>query len=312
MSDSNQAPESSEPEEQPFISHLLELRDRLLRSVLAVLLIFLALFYFANDIYTFVAGPLMHHLPVGTSMVAIDPISPLLTPLKLVLVASVFLAMPVILWQAWAFIAPGLYTHERRLAVPLIVSSVALFYAGMAFAYYVVLPLVFAFLTGTAPQGVEVMTDITRYLDFVLTLFFAFGVAFEVPVATVLLVWAGVTTPDSLASKRPYVVVGAFVIGMVLTPPDIISQTLLAIPMWILFEVGVFFSRWVARDKEAREEAEQQDLTEEEPVSEPGTGPTQAETQPYRPMSEAEMDAELDRIDAEENERNSPRRDDRD
>lgn len=297
MTESNKAPDYTDGEELPFISHLLELRDRLLRIVLAVLLVFIALFYFANDLYTLVAGPLMKHLPAGASMIAIDPISPLLTPLKLALVASVFLSMPVILWQVWAFIAPGLYQHERRLALPLLISSIALFYLGALFAYAVVLPLVFAFLTGTAPEGVSVMTDISRYLDFVLTLFFAFGIAFEVPIATILLVWTGMTTPASLAAKRPYVVVAAFIIGMVLTPPDIISQTLLAVPMWVLFEAGVFFSRlFVRKEEEPETPAEEAEPAKEAAGDEAGQTPDST----HQPMTDEEMDAELDRIEAEE------------
>ena len=233
--------------EQPFISHLVELRDRILRMVVAIFLVFLVLFPFANDIYVYVAAPLMAQLPEGTSMIATQVASPFLTPFKLALVAAVFVSMPYLLYQLWAFVAPGLYRHEKRLAVPLLVSSILLFYLGMAFAYYVVFPLVFAFLTGTAPEGVAVMTDISAYLDFVLTLFFAFGIAFEIPIATILLVSAGITTPEDLVSKRPYVIVGVFVVGMFLTPPDVISQTLLALPMWLLFELGILFSRFFQR-----------------------------------------------------------------
>ena len=225
-------------EEMGFITHLLELRDRLLRMVLCVIIVFLGIFYFSNDLYSYVAGPLMKHMPEGSQMIAIDVASPFLTPFKLSMMASIFLSMPFILYQLWSFVAPGLYKHERRLAAPLVVASSILFYLGMLFAYYVVFPLVFGFLTGTAPEGVSVMTDISRYLDFVLTIFFAFGLAFQVPVATILLVWSGATTPENLVTKRPYIIVGAFVIGMVLTPPDIISQTLLAIPMWISVSSG--------------------------------------------------------------------------
>jgi sec-independent protein translocase protein TatC len=231
--------------EQSFISHLLELRDRLLRSILTVVVLLLALMPFSQEIYTLLARPLLSHLPKGTTMIATEVASPFLTPFKLTLILAIVLAMPMILYQLWAFVAPGLYQSERRIALPLVVSSALLFYLGMAFAYYVVFPLVFAFFTSSAPKGVTVMTDISKYLDFVLTLFFAFGVAFEVPVATVLLVWAGIVTPQSLASKRPYIIVAAFVIGMVLTPPDVISQTLLAIPMWMLFELGLLLSRWL-------------------------------------------------------------------
>ena len=205
--------------EQPLISHLVELRTRLLRSITAILVVFLALIYFSNNIYDFVAQPLLSQLPEGTSMIATDVATPFLTPIKLTLVVSFFVAIPYLLYQAWAFIAPGLYQHERRLIMPLVVSSALLFYAGMAFAYYVVFPLVFGFFTSTAPAGVTVATDIASYLDFVLTLFFAFGVAFEIPVATILLCWTGVTTPQNLKEKRPYVVVGVFVVGMLLTPP---------------------------------------------------------------------------------------------
>jgi sec-independent protein translocase protein TatC len=242
--------------EQPLISHLVELRTRLLRSISAILLAFVALIYFSNDIYDFVARPLLSQLPEGTSMIATDVATPFITPIKLTLVVSFFVAIPYLLYQAWAFIAPGLYQHERRLVMPLVASSAVLFYAGMAFAYYVVFPLVFGFFTSTAPAGVTVATDIASYLDFVLTLFFAFGVAFEIPVATILLCWTRVTTPKSLREKRPYVIVGVFVVGMLLTPPDVFSQTLLAIPMWALWEIGLFFARFYVR-KEDEEEQEQ-------------------------------------------------------
>ncbi len=234
-------------QEQPLLSHLLELRTRLLRMIAGILLVFLVLSPFSNQIYTALAGPLLKHLPAQSSMIAIDVISPFLAPMKLSLVLALFIAMPWVLYQAWAFIAPGLYQSEKRLAMPILVSSTALFYCGMAFAYYIIMPLFFAFITSTAPQGVAVMTDITHYLDFVLTLFFAFGVAFEVPIATIILVITGVTTPEALTTKRPYIIVGAFIIGMVLTPPDVISQTLLAVPIWLLFEAGVFCSRILLR-----------------------------------------------------------------
>ena len=242
--------------EQPLISHLVELRTRLLRSITAILVVFLALIYFSNNIYDFVAQPLLSQLPEGTSMIATDVATPFLTPIKLTLVVSFFVAIPYLLYQAWAFIAPGLYQHERRLIMPLVVSSALLFYAGMAFAYYVVFPLVFGFFTSTAPAGVTVATDIASYLDFVLTLFFAFGVAFEIPVATILLCWTGVTTPQNLKEKRPYVIVGVFVVGMLLTPPDVFSQTLLAIPMWALWEIGLFFARFYVKkgDEEQQEQ----------------------------------------------------------
>ncbi|TCO81253.1 sec-independent protein translocase protein TatC [Plasticicumulans lactativorans] len=239
--------------EQPLLSHLIELRDRLLRACAGVFVVLLCLLPFANQIYSRFAQPLLVHMPASTSMIAIDVISPFLTPLKLCLVLAIFIAMPWVLYQAWAFVAPGLYQREKALALPLLAASSALFYLGMAFAYYVILPVFFAFLTQTAPQGVAVMTDINHYLDFVLTIFFAFGVCFEVPVATVLMVLIGVTTPDALARKRPYVIVGAFVVGAVLTPPDVISQTLLAVPMWLLFELGIVCARLLARRAQARE-----------------------------------------------------------
>jgi sec-independent protein translocase protein TatC len=229
----------------PLVAHLSELRDRLLRSVLAVLLVFLCLFPFANEIYLYVSEPLRALLPQGSSMIATEVASPFLTPFKLTLVTAVFLAIPVVLYQAWAFVAPGMYKNEKRLAIPLLLSSVLLFYAGAAFAYYVVFPLIFGFFTTVGPSDVTIMTDINRYLDFVLKLFFAFGLAFEIPIAAVIMIRAGITTADNLARKRPYIVVGCFVMGMLLTPPDIISQSLLAIPMWVLFEVGVQFGRLV-------------------------------------------------------------------
>jgi sec-independent protein translocase protein TatC len=233
--------------EQPFIAHLLEVRTRLVRSILAVVAIFLVLMPFANKIYTLLAFPLLKHLPHGSSMIATEVASPFLIPFKLTLLVAIVLAAPIILYQIWAFVAPGLYRNERRIVLPLLVSSTLLFYLGMAFAYYAVFPVAFAFFTSSAPEGVTVMTDIGKYLDFVSVVFLAFGVAFEVPVATVLLVWIGVTTPEDLASKRPYVIVGAFVIGAFLTPPDVVSQTLLAVPMWLLFELGIVFSRLLLR-----------------------------------------------------------------
>jgi sec-independent protein translocase protein TatC len=229
----------------PLVAHLSELRDRLLKSVLAVLLVFLGLFPFANEIYLYVSRPLRALLPQGSTMIATEVASPFLTPFKLTLVTAVFLAIPAILYQAWAFVAPGMYKNEKRLAIPLLLSSVLLFYAGAAFAYFVVFPLIFGFFTTVGPSDVTIMTDINRYLDFVLKLFFAFGLAFEIPIAAVIMIRVGITTADNLARKRPYIVVGCFVLGMLLTPPDIISQSLLAIPMWILFEIGVQFGRLV-------------------------------------------------------------------
>lgn len=230
-------------QEQPLIAHLIELRQRLLYSVLAVLAIFLCLFYFANDLYTWLSAPLTALLPEGTSMIATDVTSPFFAPFKLTLVLSGFLAMPFLLHQAWSFIAPGLYAHEKRLAVPMLASSIFLFYLGVAFAYFVVFPLIFGFFTSVGPENIAVMTDISSYLNFVLKLFFAFGIVFEIPVATLLLLWSGAVTVDSLKAKRAYVIVGCFVLGMLLTPPDIISQSLLALPMWLLFELGILLGR---------------------------------------------------------------------
>jgi sec-independent protein translocase protein TatC len=237
----------------PLVAHLTELRDRLLRALLAVLVVFIGLFPFANEIYTFVSEPLRALLPEGSTMIATEVASPFLTPFKLTLFTAIFLAIPYVLYQVWSFIAPGMYRHEKRLAIPLLVSSVGLFYAGAAFAYFVVFPLIFAFFTSVGPEDITIMTDINRYLDFVLKLFFAFGLAFEIPIAAVLMIWAGITTPEDLAKKRPYIIVGCFVFGMLLTPPDIISQSLLAIPMWILFEFGVFFGRFIQRGEQAPE-----------------------------------------------------------
>lgn len=241
----NASNNQSDDVELPLVAHLIELRDRLLRAILAVLLVFLGLFYFANDIYTFVAQPLQKFLPDDAGMIATEVASPFLTPFKMTLFTSVLVALPFLLYQLWSFVAPALYRNEKRLIIPLLVSSVLLFYAGMAFAYFVVFPLVFGFFTSVAPEGVTVMTDMGRYLDFVLKLFFAFGCAFEIPIATVLLIWSGATDAQKLARKRPYVIVGCFILGMLLTPPDFISQSLLALPMWLLFEVGIFFGRFI-------------------------------------------------------------------
>ncbi len=233
-------------ESQPLMTHLIEFRNRVLRSVLAVLIIFAGLFSFSNKIYLYISEPIRAFLPADTSMIATEVASPFLTPFKLTLVLSVFAAMPFILYQTWAFLAPGLYKREKKIVLPLFFSSVFLFYAGMAFAYYVVFPLVFMFFTSIAPDGISVMPDIRSYLDFVLKLFFAFGLSFEIPIAVVILSWMGAVDPNNLAKKRPYVFVLCFILGMLLTPPDIISQTLLAVPMWLLFEVGILFGRIVA------------------------------------------------------------------
>ncbi|MDD5228823.1 MAG: twin-arginine translocase subunit TatC [Methylococcales bacterium] len=229
--------------ELPFITHLIELRNRLLHIVLCIAFLALPLSMYANDIYALMAKPLMAHLPQNSTMIATNVTSPFMTPFKLSLVTAVFLSVPFILHQFWGFLAPALYKNERKAIFPLLIASTILFYCGVAFAYFVVAPLVLGFFTAAAPTGVAVMTDIEAYLDFVLTLFFAFGVCFEVPIFTIVAVWSDFTTVESLTEKRPYVIVGAFVIGMFLTPPDVLSQTLLAVPMWLLFEVGLLFAR---------------------------------------------------------------------
>lgn len=233
----------------PLIAHLTELRDRLLRAILAVLLVFIVLFPFANEIYTFISEPLRALLPEGASMIATEVASPFLTPFKLTLFTALFVAMPYVLYQIWAFVAPGMYQREKRFAMPVLASSIALFYIGASFAYFVVFPLIFAFFTSVAPDDIAIMTDINSYLNFVLKLFFAFGIAFEIPIAALLLIWAGITTPENLARKRPYIIVGCFVFGMLLTPPDVISQSLLALPMWLLFEAGVFAGRLLLKNR---------------------------------------------------------------
>ena len=263
---SNQENKAAEPE-IPFMSHLVELRDRLLRAVLVVLVLFLGLFSFSNELYSLLAEPLLIHLPTGSSMIATEVASPFLTPFKLSMMTAIFIGMPFLLYQFWAFIAPGLYKHEKTLAFPLLFSSIILFYLGMAFAYLVVFPLMFQFFTGIALEGVTMMTDITKYLDFVLKMFFAFGMAFEVPIATIIVISTGMTTADKLAAKRPYIIVVAFIAGMLLTPPDVVSQMLLAIPMWILFEFGLIFSRILSRKKvrleKERTEQKEKDLDDE-------------------------------------------------
>lgn len=235
--------------ELTFMEHLIELRSRLLKACLAILVVLVVLLPFSRKLYSVLSAPLTAHLPEGSSMIAIDVASPFLTPFKLSLLLALIIAIPVVLYQLWAFVAPALYRHEKRLARPLLLSSVFLFYLGCAFAYFVVFPLVFGFFTSVAPEGVSVMTDISRYLDFVITLFLAFGITFEVPIATIILVATGITTIEKLSRMRGFVVVGAFALGMLLTPPDIISQTLLALPMWLLFEFGLLMCRILLPDK---------------------------------------------------------------
>ncbi|TCN77994.1 twin-arginine translocase subunit TatC [Shewanella fodinae] len=250
-------------QQQPLISHLLELRNRLLRATASVLIVFLAIVYWAKDIYHYMAVPLLKALPSGGTMIATDVAAPFFAPFKLTLVLAFFIAIPYVLYQIWAFVAPGLYKHEKRLISPLLFSSTILFYLGICFAYYVVFPLVFGFFANASPEGVQVATDINSYLNFVLKLFFAFGLAFEIPIAVVLLCWAGVTSPEDLKAQRPYIIVGAFVVGMLLTPPDVISQTMLAVPMLLLFEGGLFAARFYS--KKADKDDEEVEDGEENP-----------------------------------------------
>ena len=234
----------SSTKEQTFVSHLVEMRDRLLKAIACVFVVLLCLFPFSNFLYGLIAEPLLVHLSGSSTMIATQVASPFLAPFKLTAFVAVVISVPYIFFQAWSFIAPGLYMKERRLALPLIVSSTILFYLGIAFAYYAVFPLVFGFFTSVAPEGVTIMTDISHYLDFVLKIFLAFGAAFEVPVATYLIVRSGLSTVESLGKKRPYIIVGSFVLGMVLTPPDVISQTMLALPIWVLYEIGLLMCKW--------------------------------------------------------------------
>ena len=237
--------EKVDANEQPFLSHLIELRQRILRSLLFLVIVFVPVFYFVIDIFDFVSEPLRAQLP--GEMIATQVASPFLTPFKLAVYTTIFITIPFLLHQAWGFVSPGLYLREKRFAVPLLVSSTVLFYLGMAFAYYAVFPLVFQFFASVTPTDVAMMTDINHYLDFVLKLFFAFGLAFEIPVATVLLALTGLTSSRSMAKKRPYVIVGCFVVGMLITPPDVISQILLAVPAWLLFEIGILLARMVEK-----------------------------------------------------------------
>ncbi|WP_166838396.1 twin-arginine translocase subunit TatC [Rheinheimera pleomorphica] len=242
-----------------LLGHLVELRNRLLRCVIAVILVFAALAAFAQDIYHLLAKPLIAVLPQNSSMIATDVAAPFFAPFKLTFIVAICLAIPYILLQVWQFIAPALYSREKKLMAPLVISSTLLFYSGIAFAYFVVFPIIFGFFTSVAPEGVTVATDISNYLDFVLKLFFAFGLSFEIPIAILLMVWTGVSTRDALAEKRPYIIVGAFVLGMLLTPPDVLSQTLLAVPMWLLFELGLALSRFYQpRPSEETEKQEEQ------------------------------------------------------
>lgn len=236
-------------QQQPLIAHLIELRDRLLKSMLLIVVVFAGLYSFSNELYLLLSKPLDILLPENSSMIATGVASPFLVPFKLTLFSAIFIAIPFLLHQAWSFIAPGLYKHEKRFAVPLLLSSIVLFYAGICFAYFIVLPLVFGFFTAIGPEGVNFLPDINNILNFILKIFFAFGLAFEIPIATMLLILTGITTVESLKEKRPYIFVGCFVIGMLVTPPDVISQTILAFPMYILFEAGIMFGNMMKKPK---------------------------------------------------------------
>ncbi len=240
---------TSKKKKQSYIEHLTELRSRLLRSAAIILVFFLSLIYFSNDIYEFLAGPLQSLIPSNSSMIATQVASPFLTPLKLTFYVSLFFSIPYVLYEMWRFVAPGMYKKERKFSVTILFISIALFYLGVLFAYFVVFPLIFSFFTSITPGGVKIMTDISSYLDFIVTMFLAFAITFEIPVFILLLNWSGITSPQSLSAKRPYVILMCFVFGMLLTPPDIISQTLLAIPAWLLFEAGLLLSRVLIKDK---------------------------------------------------------------
>lgn len=260
--------------QESFISHLVELRDRLIRALVVVLVVFLGLVNWARDIYTLLAAPMLAALPVGGHMIATDVAGAFFVPMKVTMMVSFLIALPFVLYQAWAFVAPGLYAHEKKLAVPLLFASVALFFVGMCFAYFVVFPTVFAFINKFAPEGVAVMTDIDKYLSFVLTTFLAFGITFEVPVVVIVLVRVGLVSVEKLKEIRPYVIVGAFVVGAIFTPPDVLSQFMLAVPMWLLYELGIVLAQVIGKS-------------------------TRADDGAYRPLDEAAMRAELDRAEAD-------------
>ena len=308
-----QQPQTQQDEkEQSLMDHLIELRDRLLHMILAILIVFISLFAFSEEIFTIAAQPLLGLMPEGTSMIATGVTSPFLVPFKLVLLLSVLLTIPYLLHQIWAFIAPGLYMHEKRLATPLLISSVVLFYCGIAFAYFVIFPILFGFFIGIAPEGVAVMTDIGQYLDFIIAIFLAFGIAFEVPVATFLLIAAGVTSVDKLAEKRPYIIIGAFVVGMMLTPPDVISQSLLAVPIWLLFELGLIASRLFLKAKEESVIMQNDEfaLIEENPHNYPGDIPEDDHDEEGNPLSDEDMEKLFDEVEQEEEDNSRDEEDD--
>lgn len=258
--------------QQTLISHLIELRNRLLRVVLAWVVVFVGLFPFANKLYALLAKPMLAALPQGSHMIATEVVTPFFVPVKVAMMTAFLGALPYILYQVWAFIAPGLYAHEKKVILPLVLASMILFCGGMAFAYFMVFPVVFGFVIGVAPQGVEVMTDIDKYLDFVMTMFLAFGVTFEVPIVVVALTLMGIVEAKKFKEMRPYVIVGAFVVGAIFTPPDVISQTMLALPLWLLYEAGIFVASWLEKKKPP-------DTPEDE----------------YRPMTDDEIEIELNR-----------------
>jgi sec-independent protein translocase protein TatC len=255
MAKKNKADQAQMQMEQPLISHLIELRNRLLKVMAFILIIFIGLYSVSNELYLLLSKPLEVLLPENSSMIATGVASPFLVPFKLALFSAIFLTIPLILHQAWGFIAPGLYKKEKRLAIPLLLSSIVLFYVGVSFAYFIVLPLIFDFFTGIGPEGVNFLPDINNILNFILKIFFAFGLAFEIPIATLLLIMSGVTTVQSLKEKRPYIFVGCFVVGMLVTPPDVISQTILALPMYVLFEAGIFFGQLIKKKDTESEDA---------------------------------------------------------
>ena len=309
MSNSALPPNDSE---MTLVQHLLDLKSTLTRAILAVIVLFVCLFPFANEIYTYISEPLTRYLPEGTSMIATAVASPFLTPFKLSFVLAIYLAMPYLLYQIWRFIAPALYKHEKQLVAPILFFSSFLFYAGGLFAYYVVFPLVFGFLSQTAPEGVTIATDISLYLDFVIKMFFAFGMAFEVPIVTVLLIITGMTTAEKLSHSRPYIVVGAFVIGMLLTPPDIISQTLLAVPMWLLFEIGLLVGAYVVKRRQQNKTDDDTDPDDPDKMKQKATEDGQVDEGEFvEPKYEydnryedqvdddLDWDAEFDKIDSE-------------
>ncbi len=280
----------STPEElsDTFISHLIELRNRLLRAIIAVVVVFVCLFPFAKDLYTLLAKPLLATLPKGGQMIATDVVGVFFVPVKVTMLVAFLIALPYVLYQIWAFIAPGLYAHEKKTTIPLVVASTLLFLCGMAFAYFLVFPVIFSAMTAFTPEGVSWMTDINKYLDFVLTLFVAFGVTFEVPVAVVLLVRMGIVSIVQLKEARPYVIVGAFIVAAIFTPPDVVSQFMLAMPLWLLYELGVIVAGFLAKKAEAAPSAE---------TGEAGISP-QGESSQYRPLSDEEMERELDNIES--------------